>query len=79
MTQTLKVRNTEKGFVYFLAENGKIVTDIRFIEYIAFEGLYTVTKKEDGYYTFLPKADGTKAYLPLSSILQQGYSVSLIN
>lgn len=76
---TLKTRKTAKGNVYFLAENGKIVNSISFVEYAAFEGLYTVNKVEGDYYTFLPTTDGNKTYTKLADILDKGYIVYLVS
>ena len=75
----IKTRKTSKGTTYFLASNGKVITDISFIEYAQFEGLYTVTKKDGKFYTFLPTADGNKTYNELSAIIELGNVVYLIN
>lgn len=75
----IKTRNTNKGVVYFQSSNGKVITDISFIEYAQFEGLYTVTKKDGKFYTFLPTADGNKTYNELSAIIELGNVVYLVN
>lgn len=76
---TIKTRMTDKGVVYFQSSNGKILTDIKFIEYEKFEGLYTVNKVNGEFYTYLPKPDGDKTYLRLSKIIELGNVVYFVN
>lgn len=79
MQNIIKTRKTDKGTAYFLSLNGKVITDVSFIEYAAFEGLYTVTKKDGKLYTFLPTVDGNKTYQELSSIIEKGNVVYFVS
>lgn len=62
--------------IYYLAENGQKLTDIRFIQYADDTGIYTVNKKEGEYYTFIPP---NNSYMSLSKIIEKGYVVLLID